>query len=104
MTMGWMLMLLGGLAGALAGGGFTYATMMVREKIVVDGAVKAEKNRGTVTCNARVGEIERVHNIAVDKAVEDAVAAATAVPSTPETPAEIVELCKRSASCRERSQ
>lgn len=100
--MGWMLVLLGGLAGVVAGGGLTYGAMMTREAIVVEGAVKAERNRGITTCNARVGEIEKAHNDAVAKAIEEARAAAATVADTPTAPAEILALCQKSASCRER--
>lgn len=101
--MGWVLAIVGALAGALASGALTYGTMLAREAIVVQGAVKTERDRGVLACNVRVGEIERVHNKAVETAVEEARRAAEAVTPTPETPAEIVELCKRSASCRERT-
>lgn len=100
--MGWVMAVLGALAGAALSGGLTYGAMLVREQIVVDGAVKAERNKGVVTCNARVGEIESVHNAAVSEAVEAARRAAEAVTPTPETPAEIVDLCQKSASCRSR--
>lgn len=100
--MGWIMAGLGAVAGALVSGGLMYGAMIAREKIVVDGAVKAERNKGVISCNARVGEIERAHNAAVSEAVEQARRAAEAVTPTPETPAEIVELCQRSASCRDR--
>lgn len=100
--MGWVLAIVGALAGAAAGGLLTYGTMLAREAIVVQGAVKTERDKGVLACNVRVGEIERVHNKAVETAVEEARRAAEAVTPTPETPAEIVELCQRSASCRER--
>lgn len=101
--MGWVLALLGGLAGAVLGGGLTYTTMLAREAIVVQGAVKIERNKGVTICNARVGEIERSLNAAVSTAVEEARAAAAAITPTPEAPAEIMALCQRSASCRERT-
>ncbi len=100
--MGWVIALLGALAGAALSGGLTYGAMLVREQIVVDGAVKAERNKGVLTCNVRVGEIERAHNAAVTEAVDEARRAAEAVTPTPETPAEIIELCQKSASCRSR--
>lgn len=100
--MGWIIAIIGALAGAAVSGGLTYSAMLVRERVVVEGAVKAERNKGVITCNARVGEIERVHNAAVSEAVEQARRAAEAVTPTPETPAEIVDLCQKSASCRSR--
>lgn len=101
--MGWVLAIVGALVGAFASGGLTYATMIAREKIVVQGAVKAERDKGVAACNIRVGEIERAHNKAVSDAVEEARRAAEAVTPTPEAPAEILALCQRSASCRERT-
>lgn len=100
--MGWVLTLIGALAGAAASGFLTYGTMLAREAIVVQGAVKVERDKGVLACNARVGEIERAHNLAVTEAVEEARRAAEAVTPTPEAPAEIKALCARSASCRER--
>ena len=101
--MGWVLAIVGALAGVAAGGFVTYGTMLAREAIVVQGAVKNERDKGILSCNVRVGEIERVHNKAVETAVEEARRAAEAVTPTPETPAEIKALCARSASCRERT-
>lgn len=97
--MGWVMMIVGALAGAVVGGGL----MLAREAIVVDGARKIERDKGVIQCNVRVGEIERVHNASVSKAVEEAVAAANAVTATPEAKAELLILCQKSASCRERS-
>lgn len=51
-------------------------------------------------CNVRVAEIEKAHNDVVAEGIADANAAAEQIEPTPETPQEIVELCKRSASCR----
>lgn len=100
--MGWMIAALGALAGAAAGGFLTYGTMIAREAIVVQGAVKVERDKGVAACNVRVGEIERAHNKAVEEAVEEARRAAEAVTPTPETPAEIMALCAKSSSCRSR--
>lgn len=79
----------------------TYGTMVVREKIVIAGAVRAERNAGIAACNVRVGEIERQHNDAVRKAASDALAAEATIGDTP-AGAELVRLCKASASCRSR--
>lgn len=95
---GWIFAILGAVAGAALASG----TMLVREKIVVDGAIKAERRNGVVTCNARVGEIERAHNQAIDNAVEEARRAAADVTAVPETPDGLKALCKASASCRDR--
>ena len=101
--MGWLPGLLGALAGAFLGGGLMFLTMAAREAVVVAGAVKVERDRGVVTCNARVGEIERAHNQAIADALEQSRVAAEQVQATPERRAEILALCKRSASCRERT-
>lgn len=99
--MGWVLIAIGALVGAVASGALTYGTMLAREAIVVEGAVTAEKNKGIAACNARVGEIERVHNAAVADAVDAARRAAEALSPTPEAPAEIMALCLQSPLCRE---
>lgn len=100
--MGWVLAIVGALAGAVAGGALTYGTMLAREAIVVQGAVKTERDRGVLACNVRVGEIERVHNKAVEDAVEEARRAADSVGITPTEKEKLVELCIISSSCRER--
>ena len=97
---GWVFAILGALAGAAVSGGVTYTAMLAREAIVV----RAERDRSVIACNVRVTQIAAKHNAVVSKAVEEATAAANAVPPTPETPAELVALCKASASCRERGQ
>lgn len=102
--MPWVILVLAALAGGALSGGVTFLVMEAKEAIAVSSAVKAERRNGVVTCNARVGEIERQHNAAVTAAVDEARRAAEAVSATPETPAEIMVLCQKSASCRERKQ
>ncbi len=102
--MAYVLLIIAALAGAAASGVLTFLTMEAKEAIAVRSAVKIERRNGIVTCNARVGEIERQHNAAVTAAVDEARRAAEAVSATPETPAEIMALCQKSASCRERKQ
>lgn len=99
--MHWLIIaLLGGTAGAAFGASTMYGTMIIRERIVVSGAVSTERNAGIVVCNARVGEIEAAHNGAIAKAVEDATTAAAAVSVTPDAPAELAALCKADDACR----
>ena len=100
--MGWVLAIIGALAGAAVSGGVTYVSMLAREEIVVRGAVAVERDKGIIACNLRVGEIETAHNKAVSDAVEEARRAAREVAPTPEARAELVALCNRSASCRSR--
>lgn len=101
---GWVFLAAGLAGGALLSGGVTFAAMAARERIVVNGAVSAEKKAGVVACNARVMTIETAHNAAVGRGTGEAVAAANAITPTPEAAAGILELCKRSASCRSRKQ
>lgn len=84
-----------------ASGPVTYGYMKVREAIVVNAAVKAERNAGVIACNSRVAQIEAANKKAVAKAVEEAGRAEALINDTPEG-RELVELCKRSASCRSR--
>lgn len=98
--MTWLFLVLGGLAGAALSGGVTYASMLAREKIVVQGAVNAERDAGTVRCNNRVGEIERSINTEVDKRVDEAIKAAGLVSPTPEAAAELNALCTADPACR----
>jgi hypothetical protein len=99
---GWMFAILGAIAGAAVSGGVTFIGMAAREKIIVAGAVSTERNAGVVTCNSRVAEIERVHNVAVQVAVDDAISATNQIEETPEDVAALKALCKASASCRSR--
>ena len=101
---GWVFAILGAIAGAAVSGGVTFMAMTAREKIVVAGAVSAERNAGVVTCNSRVAEIERVHNVAVQAAVDDAISATNQISETPEDAAELKKLCAASASCRSRGK
>lgn len=98
--MGWFMMVLGALAGAALSGGVTYGSMLAREKIVVQGAVKAERNAGVVTCNYRVGEISRAHDAEVDRRVAESIAAAGAVVPTPEEAVALAALCAADPACR----
>lgn len=100
--MGGFLMILGGAVGAFLSGVVVYGGMLTREKIAIDGAVIAERNKGVVICNARVGEIEATHNAAVARATEEAGTAAAAVPETPADTDELKALCRASSSCRSR--
>ena len=86
-----------------ATGPVTYGYMKVREVIVVNAAVKAERNAGVVACNSRVAQIGEANKRDVAKAVEEAGRAESLVPDTPEGK-ELVELCNRSASCRSRGK
>lgn len=101
--MNWLTAILGAVVGASVAGGVVGMAMLVREKIVVSGAVTAERDRGIVICNGRVGEIESKHNAAVEEAVGKARDAASGV-TDPEAKADVIALCKASASCRDRGR
>lgn len=79
-----------------------YASFVVREKIVVAGAIATERKEGIVQCNARVASIESVMNAATRKAVDEAARAESFVKPAPEDKLELIKLCNASASCRSR--
>ena len=79
-----------------------YAGFVVREKIVVAGAVKTERNAGIVQCNARVASIEATYRSSITKAVEEAAKAESFIKPAPEDKLELIKLCNASASCRSR--
>lgn len=81
----------------------TYGAMAVRERIVVAGAVKAERVAQVAACNVRVEEVAARHNEAVSRAASEARKAGEAVGVTP-VGAELVKLCNASASCRSRGK
>lgn len=84
-----------------AGNVVTYGAMLVREKIVVAGAVTAEKTKQVQVCNVRVNEV----TAALNRAADDRVAAAEEAAGTvldPETDTELMAICQREASCRDR--
>jgi len=91
------------LAFALGAPFITYASMKVREKIVVGAAVEGERIAGFNRCKAEIVKLEATHNAQVEEAARDAIGAADEV-VTPSTTAEIVALCKRSTSCRDRGK
>lgn len=81
----------------LAGG-----VMWGREKVLVAAAISTTRDAGVVTCNARVAEIERAHNEAIDASVDDAIAAADAVIPTPAEMVARQQICDASRGCRSR--
>lgn len=101
--MNWLSAILGAVVGASVAGGVVGMAMLVREKIVVSGAVAAEHDRGIVVCNARVWEIESKHNAAIEEAVGKARDAASGV-TDPLAKADVIALCRASASCRDRGK
>lgn len=80
----------------------TYGAMAVRERIVVSGAIKAERAAGIVACNSRVSQIEAATNAAVAAGIADANSAANEIGVTPAAAAELQAICDMSASCRSR--
>lgn len=90
------------IAGSLALNVVVYASFVVRERIVVAGAIRTERNAGVVMCNARVAAIETAHNDKVRKGVDEARRAGDLINATPEDKQALIELCNKSASCRSR--
>ena len=87
---------------AFAGPVLAMGIMRGREAVLVAAAVKATKVKDGAVCDSRVAQVARAHDKEVDDEVDEAVAAADAIPPTPQTPVEIVSLCQKSASCRSR--
>ena len=76
--------------------------MRGREAVMVRASIRATRIEEQSACNDRVAQIALATNSAVDKAVAEAVAAANEAQATPDTPADILALCNKSASCRSR--
>lgn len=95
-------LMLWAVAGPLLAGGVVYAAMLLRETIVVNGAVTAARNEEVSICNDSRREIAATITSEVEKARAEALAAADAERPTPAVPSEIVVLCNESASCRDR--
>ncbi|MGD9724529.1 MAG: hypothetical protein AB7U76_25090 [Pirellulales bacterium] len=91
------------LAAAILAPFATYAGMRVREHIVVGAAVEGERKAGLARCKADILALEAKHNAQVDEAAREAESAADTVDEA-KTDAEIADLCKRSASCRDRGK
>ena len=86
------------IVGPLLAGGIMWG----REKIMVAGAISTTRAAERVVCNARVAEIERVHNEEIDKSVDDAIAAADAVIPSPAEMVARQQVCDASRGCRSR--
>jgi len=86
------------IVGPLLAGGIMWG----REKIMVSGAISNTRAAERVVCNARVAEIERVHNEEIDKSVDDAIAAADAVIPSPAEMVARQQVCDASRGCRSR--
>lgn len=95
-------LLLWAVAGPVLAGGVVYAAMLLREAVVVQGAVNAARNGATVTCNARVAEIQRAHDREVDDGVDAAIEAVDALGPTPAELAARQALCDASPGCKSR--
>lgn len=67
-------------------------------------AVTAARSEEQKQCTARIGAIAKDSKDAVDKGVREALAAASKLSPTPEGRADIVSLCNRSVSCRDRQK
>lgn len=91
------------LAAAVLAPLLTYGAMALHERIVVAAAIAGERQAGQTRCAASIQALETRHNALVASAVAEARTAAEAI-ETPQSDAEIVALCNRSASCRDRNQ
>ena len=96
------MLIIGGLL--LAAPFATYGVMSIHETIAVAGAVKATKAEAINACNAQIDRIANQLNQDADKRVSDAAQASAAVGATPSAKQDIIDLCNRSASCRERKK
>ena len=88
--------------GPLLAGGATWAGMRVHEAIVVSGAKKAVRLEEVARCQSQLVEQLSTINANVMSGVADAGNAADRIAATPAAKAEIIALCKRSASCADR--
>lgn len=93
---------LGLLIWAVVGPLLAGSIMWGREKVLVAAAISTTRDAGVVTCNARVAEIERAHNEAIDASVDEAIAAADAMLPTPAEMVALQRLCDASIGCRSR--
>jgi hypothetical protein len=84
--------------GPLLAGGLMWG----REKILVAGAERVARNDARIECNARVAEITRAHDAAIDASVDEAIAAADAILPTPAEMVALQKICDASMGCRSR--
>lgn len=92
------------IVGPVVAGGAVFGAMLTREAIVTAGAVRAARADEVTRCNEARAEITRTLERSVRDSVEAALAAANAERPTPTVQAEIEDLCRRSASCRDRHE
>jgi hypothetical protein len=88
--------------GPVLAGGVVYSAMLLREAVLVQGAVANARNGATITCNQRVAEIQRVHDQEVDDSVDSAIEAVDALSPTPVELAARQALCDQSPGCKSR--
>lgn len=93
---------LGLLIWAVVGPLLAGSIMWGREKVMVYAAVHNTRNAERVVCNARVAEIERKHNEAIDRSVDEAIEASEAVIPTPAEMVARQQICDASRGCRSR--
>ena len=93
---------LGLLIWAVVGPLLAGSIMWGREKIMVAGAISTTRDAERIVCNARVAEIERAHNEAIDASVDEAILAADAVIPTPAEMVARQQICDASRGCRSR--
>lgn len=88
--------------GPVLAGGVVYLSMMTREAIVVQGAVRSARGEEIIRCNAQRAAIAEAINAEARRSVSEASEAAASVPAT--VSEQLRALCNASASCRERGQ
>lgn len=82
----------------------SYGWAAVKFKIEAEKAVSLARIDEQTKCNKRVESIELQINQAIDEGIKDARAAAEEIEDTPTADEDLKALCKRSASCRNRSE
>jgi hypothetical protein len=87
---------------ALVGPMLTYGAMSVKSKVEVYRAVQLERTASAALCESKIKSVAAEVNTKSDATIAAAEAAERAVSPTPPNKAELLALCKASASCRER--
>ena len=89
---------------AVVGPALGAGIMFAREVVVTSGAVKAARTEERAECRSKIAAVRAEINRSAETAVGAAKVAADAVAPVPEVPAELVALCRKSASCLERER
>jgi hypothetical protein len=79
-----------------------YGYMAVKQKVVVHYAVKEARADEQAKARAKIAEIAEKSEAAARTTIEAARVGAAGVAPTPIEKAELIDLCRKSASCRDR--